>query len=93
MISADELKNELSLRTQSRRVEIISVTENLQSPFQVDETITISNLDTLQVDASKKYIMVCQKGISSYKATKMLKEKFPKATILSLSGGISNYEN
>ena len=93
LISAEELKTELSLRVQSRRLEIISVTENLQTPFQIDKTSTISNLDALQIDASKKYIIVCQKGISSYKATKMLKEKFSKATILSLSGGISNYEN
>ena len=91
LISSAELKKELSLRAQSRRLEIISLTENLQTPFQIDETITIPHLDTLQIDASKKYVLVCQKGISSYKATKLLKDKYPTATILSLSGGISNY--
>ncbi len=91
LISSTELKNELSLRARSRRLEIISVTENLQTPFQIDKTSTISNLDTLQIDASKKYVIVCQKGISSYKATQLLKERYPAATILSLSGGISNF--
>ena len=91
LISSTELKNELTLRAQSRRLEIISVTENLQTPFQIDATITISNLDVLHIDASKKYVIVCQKGISSYKSTQLLKESYPAATILSLSGGISNF--
>jgi len=91
LISSTELKNELTLRAQSRRLEIISVTENLQTPFQIDATITISNLDVLHIDASKKYVIVCQKGISSYKSTQLLKERYPAATILSLSGGISNF--
>ena len=49
------------------------------------------NVDEFQMDRSKKYVLVCQKGITSYNATKQLKERFPTATILSLAGGINDY--
>ena len=93
LISSEELKHEMSLRAQSRNLVIISVLENLKTPFKIDKEIPIQqlNADEFQIDNSKKYVMVCQKGITSYKATQILKERFPKANILSLAGGISNY--
>jgi adenylyltransferase/sulfurtransferase len=93
LISSEELKKELSLRAESRSLEIISVLENLQTPFKVDKEIPIQKLNTeaFQIDASKKYVLVCQRGITSYKATQILKERFPKANILSLAGGINDY--
>ena len=92
-ISASELKERLSLRAQSRGLEIIAVLDNLKLPFEVQQTIPIHkfNADEISVDKSKTYVMVCQKGLNSYKATEMLKEKYPDLEVLSLTGGISNY--
>ena len=89
MISSSELKSELG----NKNLEIISVLENLETPFKVNKEIPIQhlNIEEFQVDKSKKYVLVCQKGITSYKATQILKERFPKATILSLAGGINDY--
>jgi sulfur-carrier protein adenylyltransferase/sulfurtransferase len=91
LISSDELKKIMLDPERSRSVEIIAVLENLQTPFKVDKVVPISELETLHMDASKKYVMVCQKGITSYKATQFLKKRFPTSTILSLSGGINGY--
>lgn len=93
LISSSELKHEMSLRAESRSLEIISVLENLKTPFKIDKEIPIQqlNVDEFQVDSSKKYVILCQKGITSYNATKILKERFPKANILSLAGGINDY--
>lgn len=93
LISSDELKNELSLRAQSRSLEVISVLENLQTPFKVDKVISIQELNVAKFhpQENKKYVLVCQKGITSYHAIKLLKERFPTATILSLAGGINDY--
>ena len=49
-------------------------------------------MDSIQIDSRKKYVLVCQKGVTSYKATELLKERFPNTTILSLVGGISSME-
>ena len=89
LISSSELKAEL----RSENLEIISVLENLQTPFKVDKEIPIQklNIEEFQIDTSKKYVLVCQKGITSYKATQILKERFPEATILSLAGGVNEY--
>ena len=89
LISSEELKLEIG----NNNLEIISVLENLETPFKVDKEITIQqlNVEEFQVDTSKKYVLVCQKGITSYKATQLLKERFPEANILSLAGGINDY--
>ena len=89
LISSLALKSEIG----NENLEIISVIENLQTPFKIDKKIPIQqlNVDEFDVDTSKKYVLVCQKGITSYKATKILKERFPKANILSLAGGINDY--
>ncbi len=93
LISAEELKRIVSDTDRSRSVEIISVLENLQTPFIVDKEIPIQklNIEELNIEASKKYVLVCEKGITSYNATKQLKERFPEANILSLAGGINDY--
>jgi adenylyltransferase/sulfurtransferase len=89
LISSLVLKSEID----NKNLEVISVLENLQSPFKIDKEIPIKqlNVDEFEVDTSKKYVLVCQKGITSYKATQILKERFPKANILSLAGGINDY--
>lgn len=101
LISSEELKKELSLRAfrlrsrqaPTKNLEVISVLENLDLPFKVDKTLTISQLQQNQFnpELNKEYVLVCKKGLTSYKATKLLKEKFPKVNILSLSGGINAF--
>ena len=93
-ISASELKERLSLRVQSRNLEIIAVLDNLKLPFEVQQTIPIHKFiaDEISVDKSKTYVMVCQKGLNSYKATEKLKKRYPHLKVLNLTGGISNYK-
>jgi adenylyltransferase/sulfurtransferase len=59
----------------------------------VHQTIPIDefNVEKLEVDFTKTYVMVCQRGFNSYRATTMLKNKYPALEVLSLTGGISNY--
>ncbi|AUC21900.1 MULTISPECIES: HesA/MoeB/ThiF family protein [Polaribacter] len=92
-ISSEKLKEQLSVGEQSRSLELIAVLPNLKLPFKVGQTIPIQefDVDTIQVDFNKTYVMVCQRGFNSYKATKMLKKKYPTLKVLSLFGGISNY--
>jgi adenylyltransferase/sulfurtransferase len=93
-ISPEELKRQLSFRAQSKNLHVIAVLPNLDLPFEVDETIPIQEFDAkkIQIDVQKTYVMVCQLGINSYKATEMLKEIHPKVNVLSLTGGISRYK-
>ena len=92
LISSEELKSDLSNNSESKLV-LISVLENLKAPFRVDEIIPIHtlNVEEFHPQENKKYVLICQKGITSYTATSLLKEKFPSAIILSLAGGINNY--
>ncbi|MEQ6124948.1 ThiF family adenylyltransferase [Pseudotenacibaculum sp. MALMAid0570] len=91
LISSEELKQKLSLPAESRNLELIAVLPNLQLPFEVDQTIPLSEIKTLEVDSNKTYVMICQRGITSYKAAEQLKEKYSETTILSLDGGILSY--
>ncbi len=88
-ISPRELKNKIG----DSNLELIAVLPNLKLPFKVHQTIPIQEFDTntLKVDEEKTYIMVCQKGLNSYKATEQLKEKYPTLNVLNLTGGISSY--
>jgi rhodanese-related sulfurtransferase len=74
-------------------LEIIAVLNNLKLPFDVQQTIHINKFDAekINVDKSKTYIMVCQRGLNSYRAAVKLKNKYPDLEVLSLTGGISNY--
>lgn len=92
-ISPAELKERLSIGEQSKNLEIIAVLENLKLPFEVHQTIHINkfNADKIQVDKTKTYVMVCQRGFNSYKATERLKLAYPELEVLSLTGGISSY--
>ncbi|SDS44512.1 adenylyltransferase and sulfurtransferase [Polaribacter sp. KT25b] len=93
-ISAKELKQILSHRVQSRNIEIIAVLNDLKLPFDVNKTIHINKFDAdkIEVDYDKTYIMVCQRGLNSYKATEKMKKKYPGLKVLNLTGGISNYK-
>ncbi len=101
LISSEELKQKLLLRAcdaelvevESRNLELVAVLPDLNLPFEVNQTIPIQDLDVenFKIDPAKTYVMICQRGITSYKATRMLKERYPKAKVLSLIGGISEY--
>ncbi|PWG05680.1 HesA/MoeB/ThiF family protein [Polaribacter aquimarinus] len=92
-ISPEELKRELSFSSQSTNLEIIAVLENLKLPFEVDQTIHINKFDAskIEVDFDKTYVMVCQRGFNSYRATTKMKEQYPDLKVLNLTGGISSY--
>ncbi|NDK18046.1 MAG: hypothetical protein GW912_03400, partial [Zetaproteobacteria bacterium] len=74
-----------------------SVIENLNTPlpFEVDARIPLSKFkpSDLKIDPLKSYILICQRGITSYTATLRFKEVYKKVVALSLKGGIENYSN
>ena len=88
-ISPKELKNKIG----DSNLELIAVLPNLKLPFKVHQTIPIQEFDasTIEVDKEKLYVMVCQRGFNSYKATEKLKEKYPTLQVFNLTGGISSY--
>ena len=100
-ISAESLKAILNKKESNleadnvdpENLHIIAVLANLKLPFEVHQTIPIQEFDAdhFDIDHDKTYVMVCQRGLNSYKATTQLKEKYPNAKVLNLTGGISNY--
>ncbi|MDG2193435.1 MAG: ThiF family adenylyltransferase [Polaribacter sp.] len=94
LISADALKKEL-LNSEQLKVIIVSVIENQETnyPFSIDKHISLSELNThnLVVEEDKKYVIVCQQGITSYQVTKSLKKTFPLVNIVSLVGGLQGF--
>ena len=95
LINPEALKQRLASNTKQSGVSIISVIEDTETllPFDIDAKIPLSNLDLdqLDFDAQKEYIIVCKRGISSYTATQKIKAKFPELKVLSLQGGISSF--
>jgi len=91
LILADDLKN----RIHDPDLEILSVIEDVETalPFQVTYKIPLSKLDvsTMQLNKKKELIVVCNKGITSYSATKNIKRQFPHIKVYSLKNGIENY--
>lgn len=88
-ITPEELKEKLT----DDNIEIIAVLNNLKLPFKVHQTIHINQFDAekIEVDHNKTYVMVCQRGLNSYRATERLKKKYPNLKVLNLTGGISSY--
>lgn len=88
-ISPETLKSKLG----DEDLEIIAVLNNLKLPFEVNQTIHINTFDAekITVDYNKTYVMVCQRGLNSYRATQRLKKKYPDLKVLNLTGGISSY--
>lgn len=91
LILADDFKQ----RMNEDNVVIISVIEELalKAPFKVADEISISDFDveSLKIDIGKVYFIICKKGLLSYIATELLKEKYPDLDVFSLKGGIENY--
>ncbi|MDY7396212.1 HesA/MoeB/ThiF family protein [Aureibaculum sp. 2210JD6-5] len=95
LISAKTLRKKLSHGEASLGLTIISVIEDIDTkmPFHVHKKIPLSQLKLEDIDFNKEneYVVVCNRGVSSYIATQKIKEKFPDLEVLSLKGGISNY--
>lgn len=93
LISSEQLKKRLLKSGDTRQIHLIAVLPNLELPFRVNQTIPINEFDpeSIEIDKDKDYVMVCQLGLNSYKATKLIKEKYPEARVYSLKGGISAY--
>ncbi|TXD46322.1 HesA/MoeB/ThiF family protein [Polaribacter sp. IC073] len=90
LITAADLKSKL----EDKNLELIAVLPNLKLPFEVHQVIPIQNFkaENIIVDFDKTYVMVCQRGMNSYIATKMMKNKYPELNVFSLVGGISKYK-
>lgn len=91
LISCDELKSRLS----DENIEIVSVVNDIEAklPFEVDQKLPhkIFDVNKFMPDFKKYYVIVCNKGITSYDVTLKLKEKYPLLSVFSLSEGIENY--
>ena len=89
LISSEELASKLG----ESNLTLIAVLPNLKLPFEVDQIIPIEEFDAknFSVDFDKTYVMICQRGINSYKATQQVKNMHPNAKVFSLAGGIHNY--
>jgi len=100
LISLDSLKKKIS----QNKIKIISVIEDVsfELPFAVDYKIPLSKFpdwitskekNALSQDNNNKEIaIVCKRGISSYTATKMWREKFLNSKVFSLKNGVDAYE-
>ena len=68
-ISSEDLRVKLN----DSDIELIAVLSNLKLPFKVHQTIPIHQFDAdkFNVDYTKTYVMVCQRGFNSYKVTKL----------------------
>jgi len=91
LISAGELKKKKT----DENLQILSVIEDIEIelPFEVNLKIPASKFDMTTFDMSlkKDIIVVCLKGISSYRITKIIKTQLPQAKVYSLKNGIENY--
>ena len=95
LISAKALRQKLSYGEASQKLHIISVNEDIKikDPFFVHQKITLSklNLEKQRFVMDNEYVIVCNKGISSYIATQRIKAAYPDLNVLSLKNGITNY--
>jgi len=92
LISANELKNKIASH---ENIKLISVIENIDTklPFEVDLKMPLSTLDVekLELDKDKEYVVICNKGISSYVAVQRIRKVYPNLKVLNLKNGIIDY--
>tara|TARA_R110002073_G_scaffold279026_1_gene442855 strand:- start:94798 stop:95910 length:1113 start_codon:yes stop_codon:yes gene_type:complete len=95
LISAEVLRKKLSFGEATLGLNIISVIEDMkiQVPFHVHKKIPLSqlNVEALNFNEANEYVIVCNKGVSSYIAMQKIKEVHPDLKVLSLKNGITNY--
>lgn len=91
LISASELKE----RLQDKKIEIVSVVNDMETsiPFNVHQKLPYKtfNVNNFIPDFKKDYVIICNKGITSYDITLKLKEKFPNLSVYSLSEGFLKF--
>lgn len=91
LIYAKDVKNELL----DRNTIFISViaNSNVNYPFLIDEHHPLETLnpEKMELNQSKKYVIVCHKGVSSYAATLLIKAKYPTIEVYSLVDGIDAF--
>ena len=92
LITAEELKNKIANHID---LKIISVIENRATklPFNVDLKIPLSTfeIEKLEIEENREYVIVCNQGISSYIVVQRIKEAFPNLKVLNLKNGIIDY--
>ena len=91
LISSSELNKKLNDPT----IEIVSVLNNLDAsiPFNVNQKIPYKDFDVNKFipDFNKNYVIICNRGITSYDVTLKIKTKFPSLNVFSLVEGIDGY--
>lgn len=91
LISAAELIKKLN----APEIEIVSVINNLDAilPFKVHQKIPFKDFDIEKFipNFNKDYVIVCNRGITSYEVTTKIKSKFPSLNVYSLFEGINGY--
>ncbi|MEZ4842303.1 MAG: HesA/MoeB/ThiF family protein, partial [Flavobacteriaceae bacterium] len=74
LITAEDLKK-------SNNYEIISVIEDVNAPLLFKATVKIPfskfDINAIELNETHQYVVVCNRGITSYIATQQLKEKYP----------------
>ncbi len=89
------IKDELNKLITKEKITIISVIEDVKTKLPLKNVLQIplSNLlkNPISLKENEKYVIICNKGISSYQATLFLKKLYPKTKILSLKNGIESF--
>jgi adenylyltransferase/sulfurtransferase len=91
LITARQLKKKLKDKT----LEIINVSNDLsiEPPFKVHTKVpyTSFKVENLKPNLDKTYVVVCNKGITSYSATLKIKKKYPDLKVYSLQEGTDRF--
>ena len=89
LISGEELKQ----NEQNYTVINLSNRDRTKIPFSKVETILYKDftINLFQPTPDKKYVFVCNKGITSYTILERVKKVYPDLKAFSLSGGLENY--
>lgn len=91
LIEADQLRTKLH----EGKVKIMSVIAdpNFPMPFAVDLIMPNSKYDAAKLTPfmNSELVIVCQKGVSSYAATKRIRNEFADLKVYSLQNGLANY--
>lgn len=92
LIKPDELK----LKLKSSVIRLISIIDNKSAelPLDVHHKIPYKSFDVDKFTPRKNqdYVIVCNKGITSYDVTEKILKKYPKLNVYSLTGGIEDFK-
>lgn len=94
IISQEDFNKELENKNDYIKIISVIEEEDLELPFEFDEKVPFYDIDQWleELNVSKnEYIIVCNRGNSSLRASYLFKEHFPKTRVRSLEGGIENF--